>query len=226
MAAITANGLTAQGEEYLEAICRISERGEAVTPTELARELGVAPPSVLGMLKRLEEQGLLSYARQTGAHLSESGSFAAERLRRRHRLAERMLTDLLGMPWERAHDVACRFEHVIDDEVEGYLRAALHGPTTCPHGNPLDGHAATATTGWRSLVALAPGETGILRCVVDESAAMLEYLIALQLLPGVRVTVCAHAPFDGPLTVEVDGKRHAVSRQMAAHLLVEVEETR
>jgi len=124
------------------------------------------------------------------------------------------------MPWDRAHDVACRFEHIIDDEVEGYLIAALNHPTTCPHGNPLSGMPATEG---RRLTQLLPGQSGVLRCILDESAAMLGYLGQLRLHPGTRVTVCALAPFDGPLTVEVDGVRAALSRMMAHHLLIEVE---
>lgn len=209
---------TAQGEEYLEAICRIADRGEVATPTELARELSVAPPSVLGMLRRLQHQGFVHYARKTGAVLTASGMACADRLRRRHRLAECLLTDLLGMPWARAHEVACRFEHVIDDEVEGYLLEALHHPATCPHGNPVGGDPDA----WPALATLEPGQTGILRCITDESVPLLDYLTALRLTPGARVTVRACAPFDGPLMLEVEQRLHAVSREVAARLKVEI----
>jgi DtxR family Mn-dependent transcriptional regulator len=213
--------ITSQAEEYLEAICRILDRGELATPTELARELAVAPPSVLGMLRRMEEQDLVTYARQTGARLTPFGQICAETLRRRHRLAERLLTDLLGMPWERAHDIACRFEHVIDDEVEGYLFTALDYPTTCPHGNPLNGASMDSL---RPLTMLIPGESGHLRAITDESAPLLDYLRRLGLLPGVSVTLCEVAPLDGPLTIAVSGERYAISRAMAHSLLVELEE--
>lgn len=213
------DAVSPQAQEYLEAICRILDRGEMATPTELARELAVAPPSVLGMLRRMADQGLLSYARQTGAVLTGHGRHCAETLRRRHRLAERLLTDLLGVPWSRVHDIACRFEHVIDDEVEAYLATALDYPTTCPHGNPLDG---TGVRGLLALTTLPIDQPAVLRCVVDESAAALEYLSGLGLQPGAHVTVCAHAPFDGPLTIDVAGERHALSRVMATHLLVEL----
>lgn len=215
--------MTAQAEEYLEAICRISERGDVPGPTELSRELTVAPPSVLGMLRRLEEQELVMYSRKTGAVLTEQGQTCAERLRRHHRLAERLLTDLLGMPWARAHEVACRFEHIIDDEVEEYLTAALHHPTTCPHGNPLSGQSADHA-GWHKLDSLAVGQAGTLRCITDESTTVLDYLTSLRLHPGIRITVCALAPLDGPLTLEIHGERHALSRELAGTLLVEMTE--
>lgn len=212
--------VTSQVEEYLEAICRIGDRQALVTLTELARELSVAPPSALGMVHRMEEQGLLSYSKHTGAMLTELGTTCAMRLRRRHRLAERMLTDLLGMPWARAHDVACRFEHIIDDEVEAYLETALQHPTTCPHGNPLDGSAGN-TLNWRSLDTLALGQRGIVRCIIDESASTLDYLEEIHLHPGTVVILRACAPLNGPLTIEILEQRYAMSREMARHLLVE-----
>lgn len=214
------DAVSAQAEEYLEAICRIQDRGEPATPTELAHELAIAPPSVLGMLKRLEEQGLLHYARGAGAVLTEHGQRCAETLRRRHRLAECLLTDLLGMPWERAHQIACRFEHVIDTEVEEYLLQALHFPTTCPHGNPL---FPSAEAHWCALTTVHPGQSALLRCIKDETPPTLDYLNRLGLRPGVRLTVCDFAPYEGPLTILVHGERQALARAMAHYLLVEIE---
>ncbi|MHB0940044.1 MAG: metal-dependent transcriptional regulator [Armatimonadota bacterium] len=211
--------VTPQAEEYLEAVCRILDRGEVATPTELARELEISPPSALGMIRRMADQQLLTYSRQEGARLTEQGQERADILRRRHRLAERLLTDLLGVPWERVHDIACRFEHVIDEEVEPYLATALDHPTTCPHGNPLD---AAAEDRWEPLTSLQPGQTGCLRRVIDETEPTLGYLAQLGLRPGANVLVCAQAPFDGPLTVEINSERHALSRAMADCLLVEV----
>ena len=212
--------ISAQAEEYLEAVCRVLDRGALATPTELAHELGVAPPSVLGMIHRLIEQGLATYSRQTGAVLTERGTVCAGALRRRHRLAERLLTDLLGMPWERAHTVACRFEHIIDDEVETYLDTALHHPTTCPHGNPLD---ITASRPNRTLASLETGQSCRMLRVIDESDATLEYLARVGLTPGTWVTIRERAPELGPLTVEINGERYALSFAMAAILVVEME---
>ncbi|MHB9024289.1 MAG: metal-dependent transcriptional regulator [Armatimonadota bacterium] len=212
--------LTSQAQEYLEAVCRIADRGDSVTLKALADELHVAPPSAIGMLKRQEEQGLLTYSRNTGVQLTDRGRQCAAVLRRRHRLAECLLTDLLAIPWERAHEIACRFEHVIDDEVEGYLAVALDHPDTCPHGNPI---TEIPTPPLVPLTTLDSGSAGRLRRVVDETDPFLSYLHELRLQPGTRVTVCERAPFDGPLTVEIEGVRHALSREMADHLLVEKE---
>ncbi|MEI6519830.1 MAG: metal-dependent transcriptional regulator, partial [bacterium] len=120
------NRPSAPMEEYLEALCRILDRGETPTATTLARELQVAAPSVVGMLKRMSEMGLILYEKRCPVILTPTGEGAAMNLRRRHRLAERMLTDLLKMPWSRAHSLACSFEHVITAEIEPYLLKALN----------------------------------------------------------------------------------------------------
>lgn len=216
----TAGTISPQAEEYLEAICRITDRGGAATLTELSRELKIAPPSILGMLRRMKQQGLLSYQGRKGVTLLRRGRACAIRLRRHHRLAERLLTDLLNMPWERAHEIACRFEHVIDQEVEPYLLAALHYPATCPHGNAIDSRIDER---WKPLTALNPGQTGRLRRVVDESSETLAYLSRMRLGIGRRVVVYSIAPYDGTLTVEIDGARHGLSRSIAGCLLVELE---
>jgi len=213
--------MTSQAEEYLEAICRIIERGETATPTELARELAVAPPSVLGMLRRLEEQGILTYARQTGAVLTENGMERAARLRRRHRLAERLLTDLIGMPWARAHDVACRFEHVIDDELENYLSSALHHPTTCPHGNPIPG-ATPDGPAQRRLAEAQPGDhVRLVRITesVEHEAESLTYLGDHGLTPGTTVVVQSRAP-DGTLTLILGDSAIALGPAMTERMFV------
>jgi len=209
--------VSAQVEEYLEAMCRIRDRGDLTTLTALARELRVAPPSVLGMIHRMVEQELVMYTRRTGAVLTAHGQLVASRLRRRHRLAERLLTDLLAIPWARAHEIACRFEHVIDEEVEPYLLAALDHPTTCPHGNPLNGDGDETLC---PLSELAVGQAGRVLCILDESAPLLEYLTELHLQPDAWVVVHAAAPFGGPLTLDVAGERVALAREVAQHLLV------
>jgi len=215
------NVVTSQAEEYLEAVCRLCDRGESATLTGLARELNVAPPSVIGMLRRLEEQALVTYRKQTGVILTDRGQQCAAALRRRHRLAELMLTRLVGMPWTRAHAVACRFEHVIDAEVESYLLQALGYPEACPHGNPLDSGAPAY---FQPLAEIAVGQVVILRRIIDETEPLLNYLERLHLYPGARVTVCEVTPFNGPLAIEVAGEHHALSRAVAASLLVEAGE--
>ncbi len=212
--------ITTQAEEYLEAVSRISDRGTQVTPTELSRELKVTPTSVLGMLHRMEEQGLSTYSRQTGVILTEHGRACAETIRRRHRLAERLLTDILNVPWERVHDIACRFEHVIDDELEPYLVRVLRNPTTCPHGNSLLIEGETTLALLHPLNTLEAGQTAAVVRIVDESTPLLTYLGELGICPGVTVKVINIAPFAGPLMIEIGEAQHALAREVAEHVLV------
>src|ERR1700742_4763837 len=131
-------------EEYLEAIHELDEEGVVVIQARLAERLGHSAPAVSEMIRRLREGG---YVRTSGRalQLTESGRSVAQSVVRKHRLAERLLTDIIGLPWEKAHLEAGRWEHVISDEVEARLIEILGHPTTCPHGNPIPGSAECET---------------------------------------------------------------------------------
>ncbi len=208
-------------EEYLEALCRIRDRGEIPTATTLARELQVAAPSVVGMLKRMSEQKLINYEKRHAVTLTENGELAAVNLRRRHRLAERLLTDLLKMPWSRAHSLACGFEHVITDEIEPYLLTALNNPVTCPHGNPLSGLPEKTDT-LLSLTAFSVGCNCKVCCITDENDELLHYLERVKITPDQIVKIVDIAPGNGPYLVEANGERQALSREAAGHIMVKM----
>lgn len=209
-------------EEYLEALCRIRDRGEIPTATTLARELQVAAPSVVGMLKRMSDQKLINYEKRCAVTLTENGEFAAINLRRRHRLAERMLTDLLKMPWSRAHSLACIFEHVITDEIEPYLLQALNNPVTCPHGNPLSGLSEDAES-LLSLTAFSIGNNCRVCCITDENEELLHYLERVKIIPDQVIKIIDIAPGNGPYLIEANGERQALSREAAGHIMVKIE---
>ncbi len=217
------NRPSAPMEEYLEALCRIRDRNELPTATTLARELNVAPPSVVGMLKRMCDQGLLLYEKRCAVTLTTQGEECAVNLRRRHRLAERMLTDLLKMPWSRAHSLACSFEHVITVEIEPYLLKALNNPLTCPHGNPLSG-IAIETTDLKPLSSFSVGNKCMVSCIIDENDELLNYLERIQIIPGKIVEIIDVAPFNGPYLVEANNERQALSRDVAGHVMVKISE--
>src|SRR6476469_1758845 len=128
-------------EEYLEAIYELQEEGTPVIQARLAERLGHAPPSVSEMIGRLRGDGFLD-AEGRALRLTAKGRKRAESVVRKHRLAERLLTDVIGLEWHKTHLEACRWEHVISDEVEALLVKLLDNPTTCPHGNPIPGTAA------------------------------------------------------------------------------------
>ncbi|MBV9936545.1 MAG: metal-dependent transcriptional regulator, partial [Actinobacteria bacterium] len=125
-------------EEYLEAIYELEEEGVPVIRARLAERLGHAAPTVTENVKRLEEKG---YVNATGraVRMSPQGRRLAESVTRKHRLAERLLTDVIGLEWHKIHAEAGRWEHVISDDVEEKLQELLGHPSTCPHGNPIPG---------------------------------------------------------------------------------------
>lgn len=206
----------ANQEEYLEQIYRLDSTGR-VQLSALARTLDVKAPSVTEMCRTLSDKGLVIYEPHTGVSLTDAGRSQGAQLVRRHRLAERMLTDLVGLPWELAHDEACKFEHVISSEVERLLAQAL--PKTCPHGNPIDGEAAEA----ESLADLQPGAKGEVVRIEREETHVLRYLAQLGLVPGASVEVVNHAPFNGPLLIAVGDANYAVGRDIAERVMVKRE---
>src|SRR5438309_8988385 len=130
-------------EEYLEAIHELGEEGSQVIQARLVERLGHSAPTVSEMVRRLKDEGYLELAGRT-ITLTGQGRSRAESVVRKHRLAERLLTDVIGLEWHKAHVEACRWEHVISDEVEERLVELLGHPTTCPHGNPIPGSGAAA----------------------------------------------------------------------------------
>jgi DtxR family Mn-dependent transcriptional regulator len=207
-------------EEYLEAIHELEEEGTSVIQARLAERVGHSAPSVSEMVRRLRTEG---YIEGDGRALSltRRGREVAESVVRKHRLAERLLTDVIGLPWEKAHVEACRWEHVISDEVESRLVELLHNPSTCPHGNPIPGGPATTTTTF-PLADVAVGDVVTLRRVTEQVELDLDqlcYLAEHGFTPGVEATVKDRAP-DGTLTLAVAGSALALGPSMTANLFV------
>lgn len=208
-------------EEYLEAVYRLEREGPGVTTSGLASELGVAPASVSGMLKKLAGEGYLEHVARGDVTLTRKGLEVAVRVLRRHRLAERLLTDVLGMPWDQVQAEACMLEHAISESVEERLVAILGNPTACPHGLPIPPKDLSDPE--RIGVPLAQVENGsdaVVYGVTEEVPEILRYLGEVGLRPGARVRVCEKAPLGGPLTVEVDNHMHAISLELARMVVV------
>ena len=209
--------LSDSAEEYLEAIERLQHSPEGVSTTGLSRHLNVKPASVTGMLKRLSDLGLIAYRRYGGISLTSKGQQRAHELIRRHRLAERLLTDVLGVPLEHAHDEACRIEHVVSPDLEDRITQTLGRPEACPHGHPLDISADDHTI---SLAEAAPGRTFTIVRLDDESSDMVRYLSERKLLPGHRVKVKLRESVGEVLVVAVGGQSHALGAAPAAAIRV------
>jgi DtxR family transcriptional regulator, Mn-dependent transcriptional regulator len=208
-------------EEYLEALFHLEEEGRAVQTKALAQHLNLTSASVTEMVKRLAAQKLVTHTPYKGVYLTDRGRTAAAALVRRHRLSERFLADMLGVPWDELHDEACKFEHVISDKVEERLSEALGNPTTCPHGNPIPGSdGSVATEEAESLANMAARGKGRIARITNEAPEFLQYLADLGLMPDVMVEVEEVAPFGGPIIVKARGAKYALGRQVAAHIFI------
>lgn len=208
-------------EEYLEAICKLEEEDAPVANSRLAERLGVSPASASEMVKKLAQRGLVTYEPYKGVTLTPEGRNMAFSLIRRHRLWERFLTDILGVDWHLVHEEACRLEHTASNEVVERLAKVLERSETCPHGRPVptqEGEMAAQEA--RPLTELEPGNEALVRYVADEGEEFLRYLGGLGLVPGATVLVEEMAPFEGPLTILVEGKRKVLGRQAASLIMV------
>lgn len=208
-------------EEYLEAIYRLEHEGPGVTTSGLASMLGVAPASVSGMLKKLDKDGFVTYVARGEAKLTRKGLEVGVRVLRRHRLAERLLTDVLGMAWDEVHAEACMLEHAISQRVEDRLVTLLGDPQTCPHGHPVPPRDLSEPV--RSGVPLAQIDAGSdaeVSGVTDEVPEILRYLGEIGLRPGAHVRIVEKAPLGGPVTIEIGKQRHAISLELARMVIV------
>jgi DtxR family transcriptional regulator, Mn-dependent transcriptional regulator len=208
-------------EEYLEAVYRLEHEGPGVTTSGLASSLGIAPASVSGMLKKLAADGYLEQLGRGEVKLTKKGLEVGVRVLRRHRLAERLLTDVLGMPWDQVHDEACMLEHAISANVETRLLALLKDPTTCPHGQPIPPTDLSEPKRiGEPLAQVDEGARVRVESVTEEFPEILRYLAEIGLRPGTEITVAQKAPLGGPLTIGVNGSTHAISLELAGLVTV------
>jgi DtxR family Mn-dependent transcriptional regulator len=212
------HGLTSAAEDFLKAVLEL-ERGEGrATTNHLARRLGVTAPTATAMAKKLDEHGLVARTPYRGVTLTERGRLVALEVLRHHRLLERYLVETLGMPLDEVHAEADRLEHVLSEAVEQRIDEALGFPTHDPHGDPIPDRelrlADTPLSG-RTLASVAEGECATVTRVPDGDGAVLRYLASLELVPGSVVEIVVQAPFNGPVTVRVQGVDHALARELA-----------
>jgi DtxR family transcriptional regulator, Mn-dependent transcriptional regulator len=211
--------LSAAIQDYLKEIYKLQSEGTRPTTTAIARRMGVAPSSVTSMLKKLAVLGLAEHSPYRGVELSRPGTQIALEVIRHHRLLEMYLAETLGLSIDAVHAEADRLEHVLSEELEARIDEQLGFPTHDPHGDPIpDAGLRIETRELRSLGDLEPGEEATIERVPDADSALLRYLAGLRLVPGGRVTMRRSEPFDGPLTVLVEGTEHAISRELAMQI--------
>jgi DtxR family transcriptional regulator, Mn-dependent transcriptional regulator len=206
-------------EEYCECIYELREDDVDVIQARIAERLRVSRPAVSEMIRRLEGEGLIT----SDGHiqLTPTGEALATQVVRRHRLAERFLTDMLGLSWADAHREAGKWEHVISDAVEAAIARTLGNPTTCPHGNPIPGSSYSAPASL-PLGDLPVGKRFTINRIPEElefTPGLLEFLQDSHIQPGRTGTVTASSP-DGTTTVEIEGRHVGVGAFASARILV------
>ncbi len=215
-------------ENYLVALFVLHEEGDWPTPAQLAdyirhmpaeEGLGVSLPSVLGMVRRMAKEGLVEMSPEKRVRLTERGQVLAEGTVRRHRLAERMVVDLLGLDLHKAHVEAHRLEHAISPEVEARIQERLGNPTTCPFGRPIPGSGYTAPAG-RSLTLDRgePGRSYVVERVPEEDQELLRFLVDHGVAPGREVTVVETGHYRGVITFRSDRGETALGLQAASRI--------
>ena len=207
-------------EEYCEAIFELREDDVDVIQARIADRLLVSRPAVSEMIKRLEAEGLVTIDRNAIA-LTAYGDRLAQKVVRRHRLAERFLTDILGLAWAEAHHEAGKWEHVLSEPVEAAINRLLDNPTTCPHGNPIPGSRYEAPDAV-ALIDLGVGGTFTVSRIPEElefTPGLLEFLEDSEITPGRSGVVEAASP-DGTVTVRIGQRVIGVGSFASQRILV------
>jgi DtxR family Mn-dependent transcriptional regulator len=214
--------LSAAMEDYLRTIYMLGGEEIPVNTTALAAALNVTPASVTGMIKRLAELNLVRHEPYRGVILSEAGSKVALEVLRHHRLVELYLAEALGYSWDEVHAEADRLEHVISDELEARISAALGNPTHDPHGDPIPtSEGDLPVDAGEPLNHLQQGDRAVIRRVLNQDAALLRYLSHLGLVPQAEVELVQMEPFEGPIKIRVNEVEHALARELARQILVD-----
>lgn len=209
---------TSSEEEYLERIYRLEESGsKRVKTTDLAKDLGVSPASVSEMLSQtLSKKGLVDYEPYKGVKLTRKGKKAAASMVRKHRLAERLLVDVVGVDWDKSHEEACKLEHALSEDVIEKLDKTLGNPTSCPHGNVIpDQDGKTTSDDSQPLTDYEPPSMVEVTRISNERSDILNQLCSMGIFPGTKLKLLKKTPLGGPLLVDLGKCQIAVGNDIA-----------
>jgi DtxR family Mn-dependent transcriptional regulator len=222
--------ITKAAENYLLSIYMVREQGLAVTNSNLVAQLrripeseglGTSAPSIAGMLKRMREDGLITVGERRDINLTSRGKTHAERIVRRHRLAERLVVDLLGLDLASAHVEAHRLEHALSDALEDRISITLGNPSTCPFGHPIPGSGARPSG--KAAVPLSDTPVGtsvVIDRIPEEDQELLGYLIDSGILPDISVQILDVAPYRGVLSLKVGDSEAVLGLEVANRVWV------
>ena len=208
-------------DDYLTAIYRMQhDEGQDVIAVRLADRLEITPPSVAGMLKRLQRDGLVDVDSRKVIRLTPEGLRRAEQMVRRHRLAECLLTEVLHVPWWRAYEEAHLLEHGISDVTEPHLYETLGRPTRSPFGYPIPGPGAPKKLPMTTLADVEEGKQAEIDRVFEEDDKLLRFFDEEGIRPGRLVTLESVAPYRGTVTACINGRSIVMGTQVARMIWV------
>ncbi|MCB0102020.1 MAG: metal-dependent transcriptional regulator [Anaerolineales bacterium] len=212
-------------QDYLKRIYELTECGQPASTNDLARELNIKPASVTGMIQKLaaEKPALVEYQKHQGVTLTPTGKKAALEVIRHHRLLEAWLVQTLGYSWDEVHEEAERLEHVISEDFERRIAAALGHPTRDPHGEPIPTEdLKMPVDASMPLSSLMPGQTATIQRVASQDPDLLRHLDTLGLTPGIQIEVTAYSTFDNNLTVKTGKKNNVLGLNITTKIFVEI----
>jgi DtxR family Mn-dependent transcriptional regulator len=201
---------TVAEEEYLQSMYWLMEAGLPITGANISRAMQLSPPTVHEMIGRLERDGYVTRADDKSLALTEEGRQHAEQISRRHRMIERFLTDVLGIPWDEVHEEAERLEHAMSPVLEERMLAAIGDAKTCPHGHPI---VEGAREQGALLADVEVGATVVVLRFENEAEELLHYLKDAGLDPGLEGTV--ERSDEDSVVIVSEGGSHQVSRSVA-----------
>jgi DtxR family Mn-dependent transcriptional regulator len=208
-------------EDYLKAIYKLLEHNDTVSTSALAEQMAVAPASVTNMCKKLADLHLVVYEPYQGVKFTPAGKKMVLEIVRHHRLLELYLAEALGVPWDRVHEEAERLEHVISEDLEERMAAALGDPQFDPHGAPIPSKSGVVVKpASHSLTERTDGDRLVVVEVDDDDPELLRYLGQIGIYPGTEITLTTRAPFEGPLTINVNNTEHNLGHQAAQFVRV------
>jgi len=210
-------------DDYLQTIYSLETEGEKPISARLARWMNVTPPTAWATVQRMQRDGLVELDGKKVIHLTDHGRDLAMNIARRHRLAERFLTDVLKLGWAEAHRQAHEFEHGITPLIEERLFALLNNPTTCPHGSPIPGTGAQLDPAWVNLDTLAAGDRAVMKFIseeLEEDSELLGYLDRHELKPGREILIAEKVASTG--LISIDNGSETVSLGLAAAARIRV----
>ena len=218
--------LTISIQDYLKHIYELTENGESASTNALAKKLRISAPSVTGMIQKMAsaKPALVEYQKHKGVTLTREGRRAALEVIRHHRLLEAWLVQTLGYSWDEVHEEAERLEHVISEEFEQRIAAAMGNPDRDPHGEPIPtADLRMPLDDSMPLSSLRPDQTATIKRVVASDKDLLRYLEELDLIPGAQITVKEYSPFDHNLTITMGRKSFVLGLSITSKIFVEEE---